>query len=78
MRLSALIARCRDLGAEDPELNVDSIRWAKCVADGVVLGKEYSDHELASDLDDWAIQSFRSERSRLYTLRDILRAHKLT
>jgi hypothetical protein len=77
MRLSALIARCRDLGAEDPELNVDSIRWAKCVADGVVLGKEYDEDDLAEELVEWSMMVSKNDAC-LDELRDILRAHKLT
>jgi hypothetical protein len=45
VRLSDITARCRELGDENPETNVERIVWAECVADGVVFESDLTEFE---------------------------------
>ncbi len=78
MRLSEIIQRCRELGEEDPEVNCDSVERAACVADGVVLVRDYDEDELRDDLVEWRHWDQYEKGQRLAALFRILRKHRLT
>jgi hypothetical protein len=69
MRLSAIIARCRELGEEDPETNASSVIMI-CVADGV----RFIDEDTEEKMDDLESEnaSLEDERDGLASELDLV------